>query len=60
MLDIKYTDFIGSLYQDGMLCQNGQELHIVPFAKKYSVSFMNRNIKETSHILVMNYKESLC
>ena len=55
MLDIKCTDFINSLYPDDYLCKNGKQLRIVRFDKKYFVSFMNRNARESSHMLVMNY-----
>lgn len=55
MLDIKYTDFIASLYEEGRVCKNGGKLRIVDFDKNYSVSFMNRNAKKARHILVMNY-----
>ena len=55
MLDIRYTDFIASLYKEGDVCKNGGKIHIVSFDKKYSVSFMNRNSKKATHILVMNY-----
>ena len=55
MLDIKYTDFIGTLYPIGYSCRNGGQLRIETFDKNYSVSFMNRNAKSAKHILVMNY-----
>lgn len=55
MLDIRYTDFIASLYKEGIVCKNGGKIRIVSFDKNYSVSFMNRNKKEAVHILVMNY-----
>lgn len=55
MLDIRYTDFIASLYQEGEVCRNGGKIRIVSFDKNYSVSFMNRNAKKAKHILVMNY-----
>ena len=60
MLDIKYTDFIASLYKEGQMCKNGNPLYIASFDKKYSVSFMNRNLRNASHILVMNYRSTLC
>ena len=55
MLDIRYTDFIASLYPTGYKCKNGGEIRIESFDKNYSVSFMNRNAKKFTHILVMNY-----
>lgn len=55
MLDIKQTELIASLYKEGTPCNNGKCLRIISFDKNYSVSFMNRNVKEASHILVMNY-----
>lgn len=55
MLDIKSTEFISSLYKDGTICRNGNKLRVIPFDKKYAVSFMNRNSRDVTHILVMNY-----
>ena len=48
MLVIKHTDFIYELYH-----QEG--INIRAFDKKYLVSFMNRNHKETTHLLITNY-----
>lgn len=48
MLVIKYTDFIHSLYSK-------RGLNISSFDKTYSVSFMNRNNKDVSHLLITNY-----
>ena len=56
MLDIKYTDYIASLYPEGTKCRNGGEVRIESFDKNYSVSFMNRNDKKAKHILVLNYQ----
>lgn len=55
MLDIKSTEFIQSLYPEGIKCKNGEKLRIIPFDKKYSVSFMDRNDKRVTHLLIMNY-----
>lgn len=55
MVDIKYTDYIASLYDENKLCANGNKLNIVFFDKTYSVSFMDRNNKKTEHMLIMNY-----
>ncbi len=46
MLIIKNTDFIYSLYKD---------FNIRSFDKKYTVSFQNRNDKQTEHLLITNY-----
>jgi DNA adenine methylase len=48
MLIIKNTNLIKSLYYD-----NG--LNIRPFDKTYRVSFMNRNDRNTEHLLITNY-----
>ena len=48
MLVIKHTDFIYGLYH-----QAG--INIRAFNKKYLVSFMNRNDKEATHLLITNY-----
>jgi len=49
MLIIKNTEFINKLY-------NNKGLHIKSFDKTYLVSFMNRNDKNTEHLLITNYK----
>ena len=48
MMIIKYTDFIFSLY-------NTQGINIMTFDKEYIVSFMNRNDKKVTHLLITNY-----
>ena len=48
MLVIKNTDFIYSLY-------NHEGINIRFFDKKYLVSFMNRNDKKVTHLLITNY-----
>ncbi len=48
MLIIKYTDFIYKLY-------NHPGINIRSFDKKYLVSFMNRNDKAATHLLITNY-----
>lgn len=48
MMIIKYTDFIYSLY-------NKTGINIRTFDKEYLVSFMNRNDKKVSHLLITNY-----
>ena len=48
MLVIKNTDFIYSLY-------NKKGIRIRSFDKKYMVSFMNRNDKKVTHLLITNY-----
>lgn len=48
MVVIKNTDFIYNLY-------NKNNINIFKFDKKYSVSFMDRNNKEVTHLLITNY-----
>lgn len=48
MLIIKNTDFIYDLY-------NKEGINIQTFDKEYLVSFMNRNDKKTTHLLITNY-----
>ncbi len=48
MMIIKYTDFIFSLY-------NKPGINIRTFDKEYLVSFMNRNDKKVTHLLITNY-----
>lgn len=48
MMIIKNTDFIYNLY-------NKEGIKIRTFDKKYLVSFMNRNEKEVTHLLITNY-----
>lgn len=48
MLIIKYTDFIYNLY-------NKDGINIQAFDKEYLVSFMNRNDKKVTHLLITNY-----
>lgn|SRR5574344_131626 len=49
MLIIKSTDFIYNLYA------SEKSVSIIQFSKNYSVSFMNRNKKKVTHLLVRNY-----
>jgi len=49
MLIIKNTDYIRQLYFN-------KGLNIKSFDKTYLVSFMNRNDKNTEHLLITNYK----
>lgn len=49
MLVIKNTDYIHSLYD------NNEGVYVNYFDKKYAVSFMNRNDKQTEHLLITNY-----
>jgi DNA adenine methylase len=49
MLVIKNTPFIKDLYL------NKLNINIKYFDKSYNVSFMNRNDKETEHLLITNY-----
>lgn len=48
MLIIKNTDFIFNLY-------NRDGINIRTFDKEYVVSFMNRNDKKVTHLLITNY-----
>lgn len=48
MLIIKNTEFISKLYSN-------KRLIVKSFDKKYLVSFMNRNDKNTEHLLIKNY-----
>jgi DNA adenine methylase len=48
MLVIKNTEFIHRLY-------NKPNIHIHYFDKSYNVSFMNRNKRETEHLMIINY-----
>lgn len=48
MLVIKNTDFIYQLY-------HREGAYISSFDKKYAVSFMNRNNREVTHLLITNY-----
>jgi DNA adenine methylase len=48
MLIIKNTDFIYSLYDK-------EGVNIRTFDKEYIVSFMNRNDKKVTHLLITNY-----
>ncbi len=49
MLIIKNTDFIYSLYDKA-------GVNISTFDKEYVVSFMNRNDKKVTHLLITNYR----
>ena len=48
MMIIKNTDFIYNLY-------NKEGINIRSFDKEYLVSFMNRNDKKVTHLLITNY-----
>ncbi len=48
MMVIKKTDFIYDLF-------NQKGINITSFDKTYLVSFMNRNDKETEHLIIKNY-----
>lgn len=48
MLVIKNTEFIFNLY-------NKKGINIRSFEKNYAVSFMNRNDKKTTHLMITNY-----
>lgn len=55
MMIIKRTDFIMSLYIEGTKTANGNSIKISSFSKKYSVSFQDRNEKNTTHMVITNY-----
>lgn len=48
MLIIKHTDYIYNLY-------NQPGISINSFDKEYVVSFMNRNNKKATHLIIKNY-----
>ena len=48
MMIIKHTDFIYNLYDRA-------GINIKAFDKEYLVSFMNRNEKKATHLLITNY-----
>jgi len=56
MLIIKDTEFIQSLYKNGIKTKNGRILNVEKFDKKYMVSFQNRNEKNVEHLLITNYQ----
>ncbi|MCD7807097.1 MAG: DNA adenine methylase [Lachnospiraceae bacterium] len=56
MLVIKNTEFIRNLYCSGMRTANGGSLYVSSFAKKYMVSFQERNDKNTEHLMITNYE----
>ena len=49
MMIIKNTDFIYGLYH------NKEGISVKMFDKEYTVSFMNRNEKKVTHLLITNY-----
>ena len=49
MLVIKSTEFIMSLYKN-------EKLKISAVDKKYNVSFMDRNVKDVTHLVIRNYE----
>ena len=50
MMIVKNTDFIYHLY-------NHEGVYIRSFNKEYLVSFMNRNNKKVTHLLITNYEQ---
>ncbi|MCD8068600.1 MAG: DNA adenine methylase [Lachnospiraceae bacterium] len=56
MLIIKNTEFIRNLYCNGMYTANGGKLFVSSFAKKYMVSFQDRNDKNSEHLMITNYE----
>ncbi|MBO4862718.1 MAG: DNA adenine methylase [Firmicutes bacterium] len=55
MVVIKNTEFIDSIYPDGVLCRSGGRLRKTGFDKTYQVSFMNRNDRKAEHLIITNY-----
>ena len=53
---IKATNYIRSLYPVGKLTVNGGVISVKGFDKRYSVSFMDRNVKDCEHLLITNYE----
>lgn len=56
MIVIKNTEYISSLYPEGVATANGGSIHVSSFDKKYFVSFQDRNNKEAQHLLITNYE----
>ncbi|MCD7751443.1 MAG: DNA adenine methylase [Lachnospiraceae bacterium] len=56
MLVIKNTEFIRNLYCNGMYTAGGGRLYVSSFAKKYMVSFQERNDKNSEHLMITNYQ----
>lgn len=56
MIVIKNTEYISSLYPEGIATANGGNIHVSSFDKKYFVSFQDRNNKEAQHLLIINYE----
>ncbi len=56
MIVIKNTEYIASLYPQGTKTANGKQLYVSSFAKKYFVSFQDRNDKHAQHLLITNYR----
>lgn len=55
MIVIKNTEYIYSLYKEGMKTANGKKLYVSSFDKKYFVSFQDRNNKNAEHLVITNY-----
>lgn len=55
MIVIKNTEYIVSLYREGIKTANGNKLYVSCFDKKYFVSFQDRNDKNAQHLLITNY-----
>lgn len=58
MLVVKRTDLMDELYADGAEVACGRHLHVSYFDKAYAVSFMNRNDRKVTHMMVTNYGEA--
>ncbi len=56
MIVIKNTEYISSLYREGTVTANGEQLYVSCFDKKYFVSFQDRNNKNAQHLLITNYQ----
>lgn len=55
MMIIKKSDLIDELYIENELAANNRVIKIDKINVKYFVSFKNRNIKETTHLIITNY-----
>ena len=55
LMVIKETDFINSLYLEKSHKPSGVKITIERYEKNYSVSFINRNKKNVTHLIIRNY-----
>lgn len=55
MMIIKNTNFISNLYPKGKVTANNNKIYVSSFDKLYRASFMNRNNRNTKHLMITNY-----